>query len=552
MNPARVLVIGAGIGGLTTAAALAKDGFDVTVLEAHVYPGGCAGTFYHQKYRFDAGATLAGGFYPGGPMDLAAQAAGIPAWETLPHDPALPTMTVHLPNATRVHRWADDRRHEEHARAFGRAGENFFRWQEQTADHLWNFALRLPHFPPQTLADARDVAAKTFNWFTSDPRRLNPALLADAFLPAAAHLRGAPEALRQFVDGQLLIAAQTVSAHANALYAAAALDLPRRGVAHLRGGMGAIAQTLAQAVKTHGGRVLYRHTVTAVRCNGRGWRVHTPRGEFEADFVVINLPPWNAAELLGEDAPPKLKHLPEQPRDGWGAFMAYVGVPAALIPPDTALHHQIINPPLPPGEGLGVRVGAPFGDDKRWGEGNTVFLSISPAEDTDRAPAGLRAITLSTHTALAAWWQLHAENPVAYEARKQAYLEKLLAAAEIALPGIRAAQTFAMPGTPLTFARFTRRKWGWVGGFPQTGLFRTWGPRLRSMPNLWLVGDSIFPGQSAAAVALGGLRVAAQLRGAAAPASPRVFSLSARHQPARRANSKVAASTSGGKHPSST
>src|SRR4051794_12907025 len=58
----RIIVIGAGIGGLTAAALLAHDGFDVTVLEAHVYPGGCAGTFFHKGYRFDAGATLAGGF----------------------------------------------------------------------------------------------------------------------------------------------------------------------------------------------------------------------------------------------------------------------------------------------------------------------------------------------------------------------------------------------------------------------------------------------------------------------------------------------------------
>lgn len=68
----RVVVIGAGVGGLTTAAVLARAGMDVTVLEARVYPGGCAGTFYHQGYRFDAGATLAAGFYPGGPMDLVA------------------------------------------------------------------------------------------------------------------------------------------------------------------------------------------------------------------------------------------------------------------------------------------------------------------------------------------------------------------------------------------------------------------------------------------------------------------------------------------------
>jgi phytoene dehydrogenase-like protein len=82
----------------------------------------------------------------------------------------------------------------------------------------------------------------------------------------------------------------------------------------------------------------------------------------------------------------------------------------------------------------------------------------------------------------------------------------MLAAAETVLPGLRDAAHLIMPGTPVTFRQFTRRAWGWVGGFPQTSLFRAWGPRLA--PNLWLVGDSIFPGQSTAAVALGGLRVA--------------------------------------------
>ncbi len=51
-----------------------------------------------------------------------------------------------------------------------------------------------------------------------------------------------------------------------------------------------------------------------------------------------------------------------------------------------------------------------------------------------------------------------------------------------------------MDGTPVTFQRFTGRSLGWVGGFPQTSLFRAWGPRLGR--RLWLVGDSIFPGQS--------------------------------------------------------
>ena len=82
----------------------------------------------------------------------------------------------------------------------------------------------------------------------------------------------------------------------------------------------------------------------------------------------------------------------------------------------------------------------------------------------------------------------------------------MLAAAERAVPGLRDAADLVIPGTPVTFQRFTRRDRGWVGGFPQTSLLRGWGPRLA--PGLWMVGDSVFPGQSTAAVALGGLRVA--------------------------------------------
>jgi len=97
----RTLVIGAGLGGLTTAALLLRAVQPVTVLEAQAYPGGCAGTYYHQGYRFDVGATLAGGFAPGGPHARQAEALGL-EWPVRPVDPA---WVVHLPGRD-ITQWA--------------------------------------------------------------------------------------------------------------------------------------------------------------------------------------------------------------------------------------------------------------------------------------------------------------------------------------------------------------------------------------------------------------------------------------------------------------
>ena len=132
--------------------------------------------------------------------------------------------------------------------------------------------------------------------------------------------------------------------------------------------------------------------------------------------------------------------------------------------------------------------------------------------DTTRAPSGHRALTISTHTRSANWWALRNKpgGQAEYEARVVQYSEQMLNLAERALPGLRQRIRLQLPGTPVTFKFYTCRHRGGVGGFPFTSIFRARGPHTGFL-NAWLVGDSIFPGQSTAGVTMGALRVAAQI-----------------------------------------
>ncbi|MDX1616457.1 MAG: hypothetical protein R3300_19260, partial [Candidatus Promineifilaceae bacterium] len=215
--------------------------------------------------------------------------------------------------------------------------------------------------------------------------------------------------------------------------------------------------------------------------------VATERGEVDvADVVIANLPPANVAELVERPLPAPLRGLQGPPEDGWGAFTLHLGVHEESVAETSVLHHQII-------------AGRPLS------EGGSLFLSVSPLWDSSRAPAGRRAVTISTHTRLQPWWHVFHSDRDGYEERKREYQQRLMRAAGRVFPQIETSAELVLPGSPVTFRRYTGRSNGWVGGFPQTSLMRAWPPRLA--PNLYLVGDSIFPGQSTAAVALGGLRV---------------------------------------------
>lgn len=474
------VIIGGGISGLTAAALFVNAGASVVVLERHTIAGGCASFYQRDRYRFDVGATLVGGFGERGVHTAIFRRLGIEL-EARPVDPA---MVVHLPDIS-VARFGDERWKAERRAAFGLEAEPFWLEQERVADAAWDFSAHFPALP----IDRASI--------TADVRALRPAQLPLLFtfgktvgdiLPRRADRR-----LRTFVDGQLIITAQAAAGEVDLAYGATALDLAREGTFHLTGGPGAIASALARAVRKRGGAIAYGARARSIETvRGRVVAVALEDGRVIATRRAVSaLPIFDTialcSALRGTRLDRRARALPQR----WGAFTVYCGVPAGVVPDELALHHQLIET-----------------YDAPLGEGNSTFLSFSAPGERGRAPALGRAITISTHTDVALWERAAREGRSA--ALRRAYERRLLDALDRVVPGASGRAAVIENGTPQTFARYTGRLRGLVGGLPQTpGLANLRALSHRTpVDGLYVCGDTIFPGQSTVGATLSGAAAA--------------------------------------------
>ncbi len=488
IQASQVVVIGAGIGGLTTAALLQQEGYAVTVLESQTYPGGCASTYYHKGFRFESGATVVGGFQPNGPHALVGDMLNID-WPVRTHDPAWVT---HLPDRS-IALTADN------TDVLGKFPETEKFWEQQSriADIAWKLSAQGLPWPPRSAAELTQLVKVGLLNFPRDLQVI-PFAFSTVYDWLRWHGLHKNTEFVRFLDAQLLIAAQTTTRHVNALYGATALDLARQGVYHIETGIGGVAEALVDKIKALGGDVIYRRRAHKVRVeDGRVVGVAARKGRrnpaeeyYPADFVVANVTPWDLDGLLGEDSTARLRGETQRRQIGWGAFVLHLGVEDKIIPDDFPDHHQIIQ-----------------SFDAPLGETQSLFLSFSPRWDTSRAPEGQRALTVTTHTNVQQWWALLERDEDTYYKRKEEYTAIITDYIDTLIPGFKEHLTLVLPGTPVTYNFYTDRHLGQVGGFPQTSLFKARSPRT-GIANLRIVGDSIFPGQSTAGVSLGAIRVA--------------------------------------------
>ncbi|HJL17078.1 MAG TPA: NAD(P)/FAD-dependent oxidoreductase [Sandaracinaceae bacterium LLY-WYZ-13_1] len=489
---ADVVVVGAGFGGLGTALSLAERGADVLLLEQLAYPGGCASTFIRRGCRHESGATLFSGFGEGqlfaewiGRHDLDVRVDFLDPVVTL----RTPSWELAVP--ARRDAWIErlTSRHPDRADALRR----LFAEQGRAADALWSLFADPGLLPPFGVGGL-------FRHLARAPRYLPLLRWIGQPLSAlvARHGLSDLETLTTFLDAVCQITVQTSLAEAEAPFAMATMDYYFRGTGHVHGGIGRLAWALVEAFEASGGRVRMPDRVKSMARRDGVWRLETRRGPVEAPVVVANLLPQNVTAMLpeGAEVAPRLLELAGAVEDGWGAVMLYLVVePGALADP-SAHHLELVADPS-----------APFL------EGNHLFCSVA-ARDEDRAPDGGRTVTISTHVPMKA---LRSDpSPGPRVAAIQDAMRRTLASLA---PELSTAVRREMTASPRTFERFTGRHLGYVGGIPRRHGWHNYRHLWPApvAPGLYLVGDTVFPGQSTLATALGGVKLADHLAGRAVP-----------------------------------
>jgi C-3',4' desaturase CrtD len=496
-NAPRIVVIGAGIGGLTAGALLAKRGYSVLMLDQAIGPGGCASTFERRGFTFDVGATQVAGLEPGGIHHRIFSELAIELPAATPCDPAC---AVYLPGETEpIQVWRDPRKWQAERQRQFPGSEPFWQLMGRLFRYSFAFQSRDPVLPPRNLWDiwqmTRAVRPDTF------------LTLPFTFWTVGDALRwfglGDNWRLRTFLDLQLKLYSQVEAEETALLYAATALGVSQepQGLYHLNGSMQVLSDRLVEALQRDGGQLLMRHSVEAIETTGnratsvRIRDLKTDRVWTEpADIVVANVTVQNLIQLLETPALPTsmrgYKHRIEKLPESSGAFVVYLGVEASAIPADCPPHLQFL-----------------YDAEGPIAENNSLFVSVSKPGD-GRAPDGKATIIASSFTDPRRWW-----NCDDYESLKQHYTQQAIDLLGRYFQLTPDSIVHIEAATPRTFEHYTGRDRGIVGGIGQR--IPTFGPfgfaNRTPLPNVWLVGDSTHPGEGTAGVSYSALTVVRQI-----------------------------------------
>lgn len=479
-----VVVVGGGIGGLTVAALLAKRGMSVCLLEREAQAGGCALNVEKFGYSFEPGAGIYYGF---GQEEIHQRIFAELAMEPPEVRANEPSYVVRLPDDTEIIVTSKTEEFEANLRtAFPEcpdAAIGFYREIMRTGQEAMRTVNRMGYLPDAGKVDLFKAAVSEHSMVHQLWKVRNETV--------DSRLASASDRFRRFVDLQVQSLTQCSSEECSYLFGSVALTIARQRLYTIAGGPGALVKKLEESFRRSGGVFRLNTPVLrlAYRADGNAVGVDLLSGEqvIASRAIISNLTVWDTyGKLIGLNRTPpdvreKLKTLSSS-----GAYLIYLGMEEAAA--------------------------ARLGSDRlfvltEWQAGQKYdperaqfSFTSSPPWDT-RAPQGKRAVTVCTVTKAEDWFAYH-EDESEHEEQDQAKLEFWWAKIHASLPELGSEIEIINTATPRSFYDLTRRKLGNVGGFcqsPANSGLNAFGYRT-SVSNLFMVGDTTFPGAGVATV----------------------------------------------------
>jgi phytoene dehydrogenase-like protein len=536
-NDVDVIVIGAGIGGLTCAALSSKYGYKTICFETHDRPGGVAHSFTRYSsasktvpFTFDSGPSLISGLSSKGTNPLrqvldAIDVADTIQWKTY--------------DGWVVHDYADGKSFkittgnsgewenaiEQKAGRTSRDAFVDFRDQLLVPRGLSEASTYIPPFALRSgISTIRSLGRYLFKLLSIGTKGT---LLTGPFSKVMDLYNVQDTFVRKWFDYLAFALSGLDAAHTQSaaiLYMMIDLHKPNAVLDYPLGGMDSLIQALVTGLEKHGGslqlnsrveRLVLEENNGIAECHGvvlsDGRTIKAKHG------VVCNAPLWNMARIVQDSVTPEhrtmtavtkaVSEICQQADDMCmsGSFMhLHIGIPKVGLPDDLECHHSVLD----------------F-NKNITDEQNMVIISIPTIFDPSLAPEGYHVV----HAYTAAcdnfddWEQFLDEkvevgkvgvSPNSAEAAKYGRLdgykklkdekaEVLWRAIECIIPDVRKRakqrDSTVLIGTPLTHRRYNQRYRGTYGpsNSPGQDVWELQGATTK-IKGLLACGDTTFPG----------------------------------------------------------
>jgi len=450
MKNYEVVIVGGGIGGLTTAALLAHRGVSVCLLERQSRVGGCLANFEHLSFEFEPTYGLYRGFGTGEVLDRVFSELGITAPVVKRLSPAY---VVRLPDGAEV----------------------------SVSNELDEFEQSLRTAFPEC-----SDAAISFYRSLATPSETRASTLVSSYLQICS-LK-----FRSFIDAQLQAFLQCSSDTCSVECAADILN-PRRGFWSIAGGAQRLADALAESIKQSGGTVRLNAPVLRLvyGSDGNPTGVDLLNGEqvMGTKAIVSNLTVWDTyGKLIGLRRTPREVAAVLRGLQSSGAYLLFLSMDqkaAARLPAKRILALTESQ------------------ESERHDPLNQLFFSCS--SEGAVAPPAQVPVTVTALTNAEDWFSFH-EDHSAHEKQDQQMLEAVWSRLHSSIPELGDSVEVIETASPQTFYETTRRKFGMIGR-PDYSAQEIPPGLARPFAQVFIVSDTTTSGFGVASVAEAALRL---------------------------------------------